>query len=103
MGGNQPNYRLTEGALIKCVPTEIQLWNAVRSILSSEKRSTYKFAFLQSIVNISMLSKQTSFQLLDIFENVAAMYWRLLVFRQSRSSSTMPQRFHLSLSWHGSR
>ena len=39
------NYRLTEGMLAEEVPSETELRNAVNNILSSQKRSTYKFAF----------------------------------------------------------
>ena len=78
MSNHQPNYRLTEGALNECALTEMQMWNAVNSILASKKRSTYKFAFLQSIINVSVLNETTSLQLPAIYENVATMYWVLL-------------------------
>ena len=78
MRNNQPNYRLTDGALIECALTKTQMWNTVNAILASKKRSTYKFAFLQSIINVSVLNETTSLQLPDIYENMAEMYWLLL-------------------------
>lgn len=78
MAGNSLNYRLTEGKLAEKVPAEAQLWNAINGILSSPKRSTYKFAFLQSIIDLSILDERTVFPLSDVFERVAAMYWRCL-------------------------
>lgn len=57
------NYRLTEGMLAAEVPSETELRNAVNNILSSQKRSTYKFAFFQSVIDLSQLDERTVFPL----------------------------------------
>ena len=82
------NYRLTEGMLAEEVPSETELRNAVNNILSSQKRSTYKFAFFQSVIDLSQLDERTVFPLSEVFERVAAMYWRCL------SNTPMRQVYH---------
>ena len=82
------NYRLTEGMLAAEVPSETELRNAVNKILSSQKRSTYKFAFFQSVIDLSQLDERTVFPQSEVFERVAAMYWRCL------SNTSMRQVYH---------
>lgn len=72
------NYRLKEGSLAAGRPTEAQLFGAVEAVLASQKRSTYQFALLQSLVNLSAEHQRTEFSFDEVFEEFAGLYWRLL-------------------------
>lgn len=79
MNGDRPYFRLTEGALLEREPSTEQIWNAIREILFAQRRSTYKFAFLQAVVNVSAAREETLIRLSEIFENMTALYWQLLL------------------------
>lgn len=78
MNGDRPFFRSTEGALLEREPSKEQIWGAIQEILFAPKRSTYKFAFVQAIMNVSASRERTSFRLSEIFADMAALYWKLL-------------------------